>query len=288
MKLYIHTDIEGVAGMVHFERRDDDTQRNWDIAKRMHRLLTGEVNAAIEGAIAAGVDEVLVNDAHGSGYSIIFEELHPAARIIHGPLTRQPFWTPLLDESCDALFCIAQHAMAGTNGVLAHTCWCVNDSIWFGEGGMAMALAGYYGVPAVLITGDNVVTRQCLDLVPEMEAVAVKIALSPYNACSWTPARAREMIREGAQRAIERVSEIPPFRIEGPYRIGLVGGPGQIPASPVEGEDFRDTVYEVLRKGYDYDLCREDPWPLMPGRDGVFLTRGQRRALEQQQAQKTE
>ena len=283
MKLYIHTDIEGVAGMVHFEKRDDDSQRNWDIAKRMHRLLTGEVNAAIEGAVAAGVSEVLVNDAHGSGYSIIFEELHPAAQIIHGPLTRQPFWTPLLDETSDAMFCVAQHAMAGTNGVLAHSCWCINDSIWFGEGGMAMALAGYYDVPAVLITGDNVVTQQCLDLVPEMEAVVVKLALSPYNACAWTPAKARAMIKEGAQRAIERLDEIPPFKIEGPYRIGLVGGPGQIPQNAVEGDDFRDTVYEILSRGYDYDLCKEDPWPIMPGRDGNFLTRGQRRALEQQE-----
>jgi len=283
MKLYIHTDIEGVAGMVHFERRDDDSQRNWDIARRMHRLLTGEVNAAIEGALAAGADEVLVNDSHGSGYSIIFEELNPAAQIIHGPLTRQPFWTPLLDETADAMFCVAQHAMAGTNGVLAHSCWCINDSIWFGEGGMAMALAGYYDVPAVLITGDDVVTQQCLDLVPEMEAVVVKIALSPYNACAWTPTRARAMIKQGARRAIERLDDIPPFKIDGPYRIGLVGGPGQIPQNPVEGDDFRDTVYEILSRGYDYDLCKEDPWPMMPGRDGNFLTRGQRRALEQQE-----
>ncbi len=282
MKLYIHTDIEGVAGMVHFEKREDDSLENWDRRKRMHRLLTGEVNAAIEGALAMGVDEVLVNDAHGSGYSIIFEELNPAAQIIHGPLTRQPFWTPLLDDTTDVMFCVAQHAMAGTSGVLAHSCWCVNDSIWFGEGGMAMALAGYYGIPAVLITGDNVATQQCLDLVPEMEAVAVKTALSPYNACSWTPQRAREMIKEGAKRALGRIDDIPPFTIEGPYRIGLVGGPGQVPASPTEGDYFRAVVYEILRNGYDYDLQQQDPWPMEPGRDGSFLTRGQRRAMEQQ------
>ncbi len=287
MKLYIHTDIEGVAGMVHFEKRDDDSLENWDRRKRMHRLLTGEVNAAIEGALAMGVTEVLVNDAHGSGYSIIFEELNPAAQIIHGPLTRQPFWTPLLDESVDVMFCVAQHAMAGTSGVLAHSCWCVNDSIWFGEGGMAMALAGYYGIPAVLITGDNVATQQCLDLVPEMEAVAVKTALSPYNACSWTPQRARDMIEEGAKRALGRIDAIPPFTIEGPYRIGLVGGPGQAPARPTEGDDFRAVVYEILRNGYDYDLQQQDPWPMEPGRDGCFLTRGQRRALDQQKQEET-
>lgn len=283
MNLYIHTDIEGVAGMVHFERREDESKRNWDIAKRMHRLLTGEVNASIEGALDAGVDgTILVNDAHGSGYSIIFEDLNPAARIIHGPLTRQPFWMPKLDESFDALFCVAQHAMAGSNGVLAHSCWCVNEQYWFGEGGMAMALAGYYDIPGVLITGDDTVCAQCRDLVPRMEAAVVKEALSPFNAVSMTPPEARRTIRDAARRAIERIGEIPPFKIEGPYSIGLVGGPGQVPSSPTEGDDFRDVVYEILVRNYDYDLQQQDPWPIYPGRDGVFLGKGQRRALEQE------
>ncbi len=201
---------------------------------------------------------------------------------IGGESTR-PFSTPVpAEEELRRVIPIIA-ALAGGNGVLAHSCWCVNERYWFGEGGMAMALVGYYDVPAVLITGDNVVTQQCLDLVPEMEAVVVKTALSPYNACSWTPARAREMIRDGAQRAIERLGEIEPFKIEGPYRIGLVSGPGQIPQSPTEGEDFRDTVYAILSRNYDYDLAQEEAWPLMPGRDGVFLTRGQRKALEQQE-----
>ena len=90
MKLYIHTDIEGVAGMVHFEDREDETTEGYHRRRRLHKLLTAEVNAAIEGALEMGVDEILVNDSHGSGYSIIFEELNPAAQIIHGPLTRQP------------------------------------------------------------------------------------------------------------------------------------------------------------------------------------------------------
>ena len=285
MNLYIHTDIEGVAGMVHFEKRDDDTLRNWSIRQRMFRLLTDEVNASIEGALDAGVDgQILVNDAHGSGYSIIFEDLNPAARIIHGPLTRQPFWTPKLDDSFDALFCVAQHAMAGSNGVLAHSCWCVNEEYWFGEGGMAMALAGYYDVPGVLITGDDTVCGQCQDLVPGMEAAVVKEALSPFNAVSMTPPEAQQTIRDAARKAIERVGEIEPFKIEGPYSIGLVSGPGQIPESPTEGDDFRDVVYEILVRNYDYDLQQEDAWPIYPGRDGTFPTKGQRRAMEQQES----
>jgi D-amino peptidase len=287
MKLYIHTDIEGVAGMVHFEDREDDTTEGYFRRLRVHKLLTGEVNAAIEGALEAGVDEILVNDSHGSGYSILFEELNPAAQIIHGPLTRQPFWTPCLDETVDVAFCIAQHAMAGTNGILPHSCWCVNEEIYLGEAGMAMALAGYYGVPTVLVTGDNVVTAQCRELVPEIETVVVKEALSPYNAKSWTPARAREMIREGAKRAIGRIGEILPYKIEGPYTIGLTNGPGQTPASPITGNDFRQVVYEVLCRGYDYELQQLPVWPLEPGRRRPVLTKGQRRRLEQEQREGT-
>ena len=276
MKLYIHTDIEGVAGMVHFEDRKDDSTEGYFKRLRLHRLLTGEVNAAIEGALEAGVDEVLVNDSHGSGYSIIFEDLNPAAQIIHGPLTRQPFWTPCLDETVDVVFAIAQHAMAGTNGLLAHSLWYVND-IYFGEPGMCMAIAGWYGVPTVLVTGDNTVAAQVTDLVPQIETVAVKEALSPYNAKSYTPARAREMIKAAAKRAIERRDEIPPFKIDPPFRVGFPPKIGDLPATLTEGEDFVQVVKEGLLRNFDYELQDLPVWPMEPGRRGPALPKSLRK-----------
>ena len=264
MKLYIHTDIEGVAGMVHFEDREDQSAEGHYRRLRMQKLLTGEVNAAIEGALDAGVDEILVNDSHGSGYNIIFEELNPAAQIIHGPLTRQPFWLPCLDKSVDLMFCLAQHAMGQTNGVLAHSLWYCND-LYFGEAGMAMALAGWNGIPTVLVTGDNTCCAQVRDLVPEIETVVVKEALSPYNAKSWTPARAREMIRAGAKTAVKRRQEIRPFTIRPPYRLGFPSRPGVAPEKVMEGEDFRDLVMRFLCQGYHYDLQQLPVWPMEPG-----------------------
>ena len=279
MKLYIHTDIEGVAGMVHFEDRQDQTIEGHFKRRRMHKLLTGEVNAAIEGALEMGVDEVLVNDSHGCGYSIIFEELNPAAQIIHGPLTRQPFWTPCLDETVDIVFCIAQHAMAKTNGLLAHSLWYAND-IYFGEAGMCMAIAGYYDVPTLLVTGDVTATSQVKELVPEIETVAVKEALSPYNAKSWTPQRAREMIKEGAKRAIERRDEIPPFKIDPPYRLGHPPRPGEPPTQVREGDDFIDVVKESLCQTYDYELQELAEWPMEPGYRTPALPKGLRKRIE--------
>lgn len=264
MKLYIHTDIEGVAGMVHFEDRNDRSTEGYYRRLRMHRLLTAEVNAAIEGALEAGVDEVIVNDAHGSGYNILFEELNPVAEIVHGPLVRQPFWTPCLDETVDLVFAIAQHAMAGTNGVLAHSLWYAND-LYFGEAGMCMAIAGSYGVPTVLVTGDNTTCSQVVELVPQMETVAVKQALSPYNARSWTPQRACEMIRRAAKTAVERRDEIPPFRLQPPFRVGFPPRPGEPPAKVTEGDDFVAVVKQILCAGYDYDLQDLPVWPMEPG-----------------------
>ena len=264
MNVYIHTDIEGVAGMVHFEDRSDQTTEGYFRRLRLHKLLTGEVNAAIEGALEAGADEILVNDSHGSGYSILFEELNPAAQIIHGPLTRQPFWMPCFDASIDVLLCVAQHAMGGTNGLLAHSIWDVNG-INFGESGMAMAIAGSYDVPCVFCSGDNVVAARVRELVPEIEAVAVKEALSPYNAKSWTPPRARQMIREGVSRGIRRRDEIPPFKIDPPYRVGHPPAPGKPPARVWEGDDFVPVVKECLCNLYHYDLQDKAVWPMEPG-----------------------
>ncbi len=281
MKLYVQMGMAGVAGVVHFEDRQDRSAEGHSRRLRMQRLMTGEANAAIEGALEAGVDEILVNDAHGSGYNILFEELNPAAQIIHGPLTRQPCWTPCLDESVDFLFCLGQHAMAGTNGVLAHTLWYVND-FYFGDAGMCMALAGSLGVPAILVTGDDTVTRQARNLVPQVETVAVKHALSPYNARSWTPAKAREMIREAAARAIRRWTEIPPFTIKPPYQIGHPSRPGTPPRDLKRGSDLSQLLQRMLYHVYDYELQEQRVWPLEPGNSVPAIPKVLRKKMERE------
>ena len=85
------------------------------------------------------------------------------------------------------------------------------------------------------------------------------------------------MIRDGAKRAIARRNDIPPYQIPGPYTLALVAGPGKQASNPATGEDFRDLVYEVLCRGYDYELQRLPVWPMEPGRRRPVLSRGQRR-----------
>ena len=113
MKVYIQTDIEGVAGFCFFEQRRRSEYEVIEHRHRMYRLLTAEVNAAVRAAFDAGADEVIVNDSHGSGYNILFEELDSRCRIIHGRNCSGPHWLPLLEGS-DAMLLVGMHAMAGT------------------------------------------------------------------------------------------------------------------------------------------------------------------------------
>lgn len=251
MKVYIQTDIEGVAGVVHFEKPNDGTARfalHW---QRMCQLLTNEVKAAVAGAKDAGATEIVINDSHGSGYNILFEQLDEDVRIIHGRLDRQPFWLPLLDGTFDAVVGVGMHPMAGTErGILPHTRWDCNG-ILLPEMGMTCAIAGYYGVPAVFTSGDRALCEQVKALVPGIETAAVKDAFSPYTAVSWPPARACAMIREGVARGVRRRAEIAPFRIPGPYRLTIIGKDHSESFGPCSGEDFIEVVREMLvRIGY--------------------------------------
>ena len=124
MKLYIQTDIEGVAGFCYRENR---VSRDYEVIRhryRMYKLLTAEVNAAVRASFDSGADEVIVNDNHGSGYNILFEELDPRCRIIHGRNCSGPHWLPKLDSTFDGIVLIGMHAMGGTPGaIIPHSKW---------------------------------------------------------------------------------------------------------------------------------------------------------------------
>ena len=265
MKIYIHTDIEGVAGYVfHADRLEGDLWK-FDHEKRMQRLLTGEVNAAIEGALETGGKEIVVLDSHGPCYNFIFEELNPAAQVIHGPGDRYPFWMPCFDDTYDALICIGGHAMYGTNGVLPHSRVDINN-IPHNEFGLAMAIAGYFNVPSVFASGDSELCRQVKKYVPNIETAAVKEPLSPYNAKTFLPKKAQEMIKSGVKRGLQRREEIKPYKIDSPYELSFVAAsPGFDKKSKVwKGNDLYEVIYEALCTVYDYELQKQTPWPLVP------------------------
>ena len=230
MKVYIQTDIEGVAGFCFFENRKDPSVENFHHRQRMRQLLTDEVNAAVKASFTAGADEVLVNDSHGSGYNILFEQLDPRCRIIHGRNCSGPHWLPLLEGS-DALVLIGMHAMGGTPvSITPHSLWKVNNgSLYLSEGTMAAAIAGDLGIPSVFVSGDDKITAEFKEKIPAIEAVAVKQALSPYQACSMIPSRACELISQGVRSGLRRICEIAPYRVAGPVELTLLDSDGHVP-----------------------------------------------------------
>jgi D-amino peptidase len=220
MKIYMMTDLEGVAGITDFEDRSTDSHDNHETRMRMRRLLTGEVNAAIDGLFAAGATEVIVNDGHGAGYTIDFEQLDPRAQIIHGH--ERPVWLPLLDETCAATLLIGGHAKASSPpGVAYHTMskavkdWTING-VSIGEMGLQALIAGHFGVPMIFVSGDAHACREIRDLIPGIGTAAVKRGLSRRSAVSWPPAKARELIRTGVQQALAQRDRIRPLRLDPP------------------------------------------------------------------------
>lgn len=233
MKIYIMTDMEGVAGVVNADDFLAPGARYYEMARE---LVTGEVNATIEGALEAGAGEFLVLDGHGNG-AINPLLLHPAARLLTGRPLGYPFD---IDESFTAAFMVGQHAKANTDGGhLAHTgSFAIEDlSIngrSLGEMGCNMLVASYFGVPYVLHTGDAAAGAEARDLVPAIETVSVKWGV-PRGSASGLDSRQNELfngaathlhstrahalIREAAKRALERRQEIAPFRLSAPYQL---------------------------------------------------------------------
>jgi len=214
------TDLEGVAGVVSFA---DQTRPEHRYGENARKLLTAEVNACVQGLLESGAADILVLDGHGSG-GIVFEELHPEARLIHGrPLS--PSWVELLEGAEVGLF-VGQHAMAGsprgnlnhTQDPLAVTSYTLNGRL-IGEIAQFALLAGSYGVPIVFLSGDEAACEEAEELIEGIATVAVKQGLGRNSAVSRSALTAREMIRAGVVGAIarHRARPIPPLRWPGPY-----------------------------------------------------------------------
>ena len=226
MRIYMMTDMEGVSGI----RRGDKGYTSPGTATYPigQRLLTGDVNAAVEGALLGGAETVIVNDGHGGGCHILMEDLHSAAELESPISGRRSHYMPSLDESFDAMFIVGAHAMAGTpKAFLDHTQssasvynYLVNGKK-YGEIGQYALFAGHFGVPVVLVTGDLAATVEARELLGDIETVSVKEGLARNVARSICPRVARQHITEAAQRAVALAGKAEPLRLTPPLRVRL-------------------------------------------------------------------
>ena len=227
MKVYISLDMEGVSGLVRWE----DVAGNGPEYTRGCRILTADLNAAIAGACDAGADEVVVEENHGISElcNILMEEVDSRCQVVRGP--GRPFATTMsaLDAETLVVFLVGHHARAGSRpGIMAHTISYGQfravslNGREVGEPDLFAIRAGELGVPLGLITGDQVVAEQVRALVPNVEVVIVKTALSNRAGSCIPPARSQEMIRKGAETAVRRAvaGEFAPYINDAaPYHI---------------------------------------------------------------------
>lgn len=209
MRVYISSDIEGVAGVVD---RGHSSPTGADYG-RARRLMTGEVNAAAAAAFKAGAASVLVNDSHGPMNNLLIEELDERIELVTG---RPKAMTMVhgLGDGFDLAMFLGYHAKAGTaGGVLEHSYSgiCVFDITLngrsYGEFGLNAMLAGYHGVPVVLASGDQKLAAEVADVSPHTEAVVVKQAVSRNAARSLTPKAAQARIAEAVARVLAQGPE---------------------------------------------------------------------------------
>jgi D-amino peptidase len=247
MKVYIQFDFEGIAGFVIRDNQDRNIPTVLDRTRRMMKIATAEVSAAVNGAFEAGADEVVVWDSHGEGNTLLVEELPERTQLITGEYVKAP-WLSFF-EGTDAGIYIGGHAMAGTPGaVTPHTLMEVNGKA-FGEVGMFINECGSKNVPVVLVSGDSAVKREVEWQIPGSEFVVTKEALGPTCAKTLTPVLSCKLIYEAAVRGVKRAQTIKPFKITAPYRF-KINDVGDYYTDP--NSDFVEAYRNFLAKYHGY------------------------------------
>jgi D-amino peptidase len=222
VRIYILTDFEGACAVVGQAGMTLTASKQYEFARRM---VTAEINAAVEGALDAGADDIIVNDCHGGGLNLVYDELHTEVRILLGGT--RPRRMLGLDESSTGVFMIAYHSMAGTDGgVLSHSYSSVGiQNMWLndvpvGEIGLDAALAGTLGVPVLLVTSDHAGIEEARAILGDtVRTVAVKEGIGRNAAISLHPAKAQALIREAAEDALRHAEQMVPLVFDPPYRV---------------------------------------------------------------------
>ncbi|HDP97967.1 MAG TPA: hypothetical protein ENN22_02140 [bacterium] len=225
LKIYISVDMEGVTGVINWEEVDEE-KRQSDY-QYFRKIMTDEVNAAIDGAQQSGANEIVVRDAHGTARNIIPDQLNENTRLLRAWASGPFSMMEGIDNSFDAAIFVGYHAKAMTAaGTLAHT---MRGDIFdlrvngtsLPEFGWNALIAGYFDVPVIFVCGDNLICEQAKGLIPQIETVAVKQGIGEAN-LNLHPNKSRELIKAGVSNAIGRLTEFQPLKWQAPYHFEVM------------------------------------------------------------------
>lgn len=232
MKIYIIIDMEGITGVVSPDKQAKPGSPGYQEARES---LMSDLNAAVEGALEGGASEVLIYDMHYYGLNVILDKLHPKAKIIMGnPHVVSPEMG--LNNTFKGMLMVGFHAMAETKGALLPHTYSYDmkalylNGVLMGEIGMEAAIAGSYGVPLIMVSGDSKGTEEAEKILKDSgkpETVTVKYAISDEGAMCLSLSISKEIVKEKALSAVKRINEFKPYSPSNlndpkyPYQIRL-------------------------------------------------------------------
>ncbi|SDM53649.1 M55 family metallopeptidase [Sediminibacillus halophilus] len=211
MKLFLSVDMEGITGLPDQTFVDSD-KHNYE---RARKIMTEEANHVIEAASEFGCDEILVNDSHSKMNNLLIDAIHPEASLITGDV--KPFsMVQNLDDSYIGAMFLGYHARAGQRGVMSHSMtfgvrnFFINEQV-VGELGFNAYVAGYFGVPVLMVAGDDCACQEAEQLIPNIITAPVKTTISRSAVKTLSPKRAGELLQRQASAALENRQNVKPL-----------------------------------------------------------------------------
>lgn len=215
--VFLITDAEGVGGVCRQEQTDPKDPE-------MRQLLTGEINAAVDGFLAGGADEVIVWDGHDGSQTLSTLTIHPKAKLVMGGLGP----SMLMERRFAAVAYVGQHSKANIRGgIMAHSYSSLGIQNMLlngkpvGEIDVIAAMAGHFGIPVILLTGDQAAVNELREIVPQAEMVAVKEGIGRYVCISMSAKSAQEAIHNAARRSVAKIGVVKPYVVPGPMTLQI-------------------------------------------------------------------
>lgn len=220
MRIYISADGEGVSGVVSSK----EMHQTGSEFGRFRTLMTQDVNAAIAGAFDAGATQVVVNDSHWSMLNLIYEELDPRAEVIRG-FNKELCMVEQIDQF-DAAFFVGYHAKVGhSHGLANETMFGPEmyetrmNGVPVGELEINAAIAGYYGVPIIMVSGDDCLAREAKESLGDVETAVVKHSIDRWAARCLSLEKSHQLIKEKAFQSVKRFKDFKAYQVQGPVEL---------------------------------------------------------------------
>jgi D-amino peptidase len=215
--IFLITDAEGVGGVCRQDQTEPTNQE-------LRQLLTGEINAAVDGFLAGGADEVVVWDGHDGSQTLSTLTIHPKARLVMGGLNA----SMLMERRWSAVAYVGQHSKANIRaGIMAHSYSSLGIQNMLlngkpvGEIDVIAAMAGQFGTPVIMLSGDQAAANEIREIVPQEEVAVVKEGLARNVCISLSAPAARDLIRAAAQRSVAKIGSIKPYTVPGPVTLQI-------------------------------------------------------------------